>query len=126
MGAFGKLLLFGFLLWLTVFISSFVIFPLKSSNPPLFETLITIFLVLFTVIASHLYFSKSLLNVNKAIYTGITWMIVNIIIDLPLFSFGPMKKDIADYFTDIGLTYIIIPIITTGIAAVSIKSIKLK
>jgi len=126
MVAFGKLLLFGFLLWLTVFISSFIIFPLKASNPPFFETLISIFLVLFTVIASHLYFSKTLLSVKSALYAGITWMMVNIIIDLPLFSFGPMKKDIADYFTDIGLTYIIIPIITTGLAAVSVRSGKLK
>jgi len=126
MGAFGKLMLFGFLLWITVFISSFIIFPLRSSNPPFFETLISIFLVLFTVVASYVYFSNSLLSIKRALHAGITWMIVNIIIDLPLFSFGPMKKDLADYFTDIGLTYIIIPIITTGIAAVSIKSGKFK
>ena len=126
MGAFVKSLLFGVVLWITVFISSFFIFPLKASNPPFFETLISIFLVLFTVIVSSLYFSKTELNIKNALSAGITWMLVNIIIDLPLFSFGPMKKDLADYFTDIGLTYLIIPVITTGIAAVSLGSGKSK
>ena len=122
MGAFGKSLLYGFFLWLTVFISSFFIFPLKTSNPLFFETLISIFLVLFTVIAAYFYFSKTALSLKNGLAAGITWMIVNIIIDLPLFSFGPMKKDLAEYFTDIGLTYLIIPVITTGAAAIKIRS----
>jgi hypothetical protein len=114
----GKLLGFGVLLWASVFISSFIIFPLKLSNPPFFETLISIILCLFTVIASIIYFKDFVPGLKKGVSTGIIWMILNIVIDLPLFSFGPMKKPLTDYFTDIGLTYLIIPIITTGMALV--------
>ena len=116
MKAIGKLILYGVLLWITVFISSIIIFPLKENDPPFFETLIAVFLCLFTVIAAVLYFKDKAPTVKSAFTAGITWMAINIIIDLPLFSAGPMKKTLADYFTDIGLTYLIIPIITTGIA----------
>jgi hypothetical protein len=51
-------------------------------------------------------------------------MMVNILADLPLFSYGPMKKPFADYMTDIGLTYLIIPIITVGISLAANRSKK--
>jgi len=125
----GKLISFGFLLWITVFIASFIIFPLKETNPPFFETLVTIFLCLFTVLATVIYFKNSIPDVKKAITVGLIWMIINIVIDLPLFSFGPMKKSLYDYFTDIGFTYLIIPVITTGMAIViknALKNLNLK
>lgn len=124
MRALGKTILYGVLLWAVVFVSSFFIFPLKTINPPFFETLITISLCLFTIIVSVLYFSKTELSTNNSIKAGIIWMIVNIVIDLPLFSYGPMKKPFADYMTDIGLTYLIIPIITIGIALAAKKGAK--
>lgn len=120
----GKLLGFGVLLWASVFIFSFIIFPLKLSNPPFFETLISIILCLFTVIASIIYFKDFVPGLQKGVSTGIIWMIINIAIDLPLFSFGLMKKSFADYFTDIGLTYLIIPIITTGMVLVLKNALK--
>jgi len=120
----GRLIRFGFLLWAAVFLSSFIIFPIRLSNPPFFETLIAIFLCLLTVIASVIYFKDSVPDLKKGITTGVVWMIINIIIDLPLFSFGPMKKSLLDYFTDIGLTYLIIPIITTGMSMVLKNALK--
>lgn len=42
-------------------------------------------------------------------------MLINIAIDLCLFSWGPMKMNFGDYIQDIGFTYLIIPIITFGI-----------
>ena len=116
MKALSKSVLFGIVLWAVVFLSSVFIFPLKTYNPPFFETLISISLVLFTVIVSFIYFSKVESNIRNAVSAGIIWMLVNLIIDIPLFSSGPMKKPFADYMTDIGLTYLIIPIITFGIA----------
>lgn len=129
MQAMGKLIGFGFLLWLTVFIVSFIIFPLKETNPPFFETLVTIFLCLLVVLASVFYFRKSVPGVKKAMTVGFVWMIINIAIDLPLFLFGPMKKSLYDYFTDIGFTYLIIPVITTGMAVFlknALKNLNLK
>lgn len=124
MKALGKSILYGVLLWAVVFLSSVFIFPLRTSNPPFFETLISIFLCLFTVIVSAMYFAKTELNTKNAITAGLVWLVINMIIDLPLFSFGPMKRSFADYMTDIGLTYLIIPVITIGIAFTANRSKK--
>jgi hypothetical protein len=126
MKAFGTSVMFGILLWAVVFVSSIFIFPLKASNPPFFETLISIFLVLLTFAVAFFYFSKKEINIKTALAAGITWMIVNISIDLPMFSYGPMKKPFSDYMTDIGLTYLIIPIITVGTALISGKTKQIK
>lgn len=112
----GKIILFGFLLWLTVFAASFIIFPIKQSNPPFFETLISIILSASTVLYGYLYYRKEVITLKNCIITGLIWAAVNILIDLPLFSYGPMKKSLPDYFTDIGLTYLMIPIILSAFA----------
>jgi hypothetical protein len=106
-----KTILFGFLLWLTVFVTSVIIFPLKQSNPPFFETLIAIILSTLTILFGHLFFKSEVLTLKRCITVGLIWATVNIVVDLPLFSYGPMKKPLTDYMTDIGLTYLIIPII---------------
>lgn len=112
----GKKILFGFLLWLTVFAASFIIFPFKDSNPPLFETLISIILSAATVLYGYIYFKNDVITLKNCITTGIIWAAVNILIDLPLFSYGPMKKPLPDYFTDIGMTYLMIPVILSAFA----------
>ena len=45
---------------------------------------------------------------------GAAWLVINLVIDLPLFSAGPMATPLADYVKDIGLTYLIIPAVTIG------------
>jgi len=39
---------------------------------------------------------------------------MSVVIDLFMFMWGPMKKTFPDYMTDIGLTYLIYPIVTVG------------
>ena len=58
-----------------------------------------------------IYFNKKKPTLKESLSVGIIWLLVNIIIDLPIFSFGPMKRPFPEYMTDIGLTYFIIPII---------------
>jgi hypothetical protein len=118
---FVKSLIYGLLMWVALFVSAIFIFPLKTGNPALFETFMSILLCLFTTIASIKYFKKTELSFKNAIAVGFIWLAVNMIIDLPLFSFGPMKRTLPDYFSDIGLTYFIIPIITAGMAMAAKK-----
>jgi uncharacterized membrane protein YpjA len=112
----GKILLYGFLLWLTVFVGSFFIFPLKQTNPPFFETLISLILAGSTVLYGHIYFQKEKISLKSCLLVGLAWVIINLVIDLPLFSAGPMEKTFSDYMTDIGLTYLMIPIILSVFA----------
>ncbi len=111
-----KIILFGFLLWLTVFIASVAIYPVKQSNPTFFETLIAIILSTSTVLFGHVFFKSEKLILGKCIIVGLIWAIINIAFDLPLFLFGPMKRPLIDYMTDIGLTYVVIPIILSAFA----------
>jgi hypothetical protein len=51
---------------------------------------------------------------KTGVQVGFIWLIENILIDLPLFSYGPMAMTWNNYFQDIGFTYFIIPIVTIG------------
>ena len=55
------------------------------------------------------------LSCAKALVIGVAWLVINLVIDLPLFSAGPMAMPLADYVKDIGLTYLIIPVVTVGL-----------
>jgi hypothetical protein len=46
---------------------------------------------------------------------GAVWAVLSILFDLPLFMAGPMHMHIADYVQDIGVTYLMIPIITVAL-----------
>jgi len=112
----GKIILFGFLIWLSIFIGAMFIFKLHESDRVFFETLISVISTIIVVLFTVLYFKKTQTNfLKEGIRIGIIWMFVNLIIDIPMFSFGPMKVPLWDYFKDIGFMYISIPVITTTI-----------
>ncbi len=49
MAAKGKAVLYGFLIWLTAFVVAFLIFPLRESSRPLFESIMPVVVTLATV-----------------------------------------------------------------------------
>lgn len=110
-----KALIFGFLLWLVPFIISVIIFPLKTSLPALFESIMPVVIAICVVLFSILYFKKLEAGFFKeGVILGITWFVICIVLDLLLFMWGPMKMTFPYYMADIGLTYLIIPVITVG------------
>jgi len=110
-----KALLYGFLVWLIPFIVSFLIFPLKSSNRALWESIMPVVITISAVPFLILYFSKLQAHfLKEAVLLGIIWLAISLILDLLLFMEGPMKMSFADYMMDIGLTYLMIPTISIG------------
>ena len=110
-----KVALFGFLTWLVPFVVSFVIFPFRSSHRPLFESIMAVVVTVSAVLFAVLYFKKLTSGFLRAgVLIGTVWFIINIVIDLMLFMEGPMKMSFSDYMMDIGLTYLIIPVVTIG------------
>ena len=64
---------------------------------------------------ANLYFKKVEVHFLKEGFgVGLVWFAISIAIDLLMFMWGPMKMTFADYMMDIGLTYLMIPIITVG------------
>ncbi|MBI4548129.1 MAG: hypothetical protein HY707_09120 [Ignavibacteriae bacterium] len=115
MRSFKFVFLYGFLVWLIPFIVAVLIFPIRENDRPLFESIMPVVVTLSVVLFSHLYFKKvGTAFVREGTLLGVTWFLISVIIDLLLFSSGPMKMGFVDYFKDIGLTYVIIPSITIG------------
>ena len=107
---------FGILIWLIPFLISFVVFPLKDSNRPLFESIMPVVLTITVVTFSILFFKRVDKEFMKeGFIVGIVWFTISIVIDL--FMFIPessMHMSLVDYIMDIGLTYLIILVIPVG------------
>ena len=63
--------------WLIPFVISFLVFPLKKSNPPLFETLMTLVVLVMAGILFRLYFRVRTVSAHEAIFVGSLWLARN-------------------------------------------------
>ena len=107
--------LFGFLLWLIPFAVSVLIFPLRISQRSLFESIMPVVIAVWTVFFSIFYLLRIKSNfLKEGIFIGIVWLLMSIVLDLMIFIVGPLKMPLWDYATDIAVTYLMIPAITTG------------
>jgi uncharacterized membrane protein YbhN (UPF0104 family) len=115
MAAKGKAVIFGILVWLIAFIAALLIFPLRESARPLFESIMPVVVTVATVIFAVLYFRRvSKDHAREGILLGVLWFAINVVIDLPLMLTGPIGMSLGEYMADIGLTYLIIPAVTMG------------
>ena len=107
---------FGILIWLIPFLISFVVFPLKESNRPLFESIMPVVLTITVVTFSILFFKRVDKEFMKeGFIVGIVWFTISIVIDLLMFiPESSMHMSLVDYIMDIGLTYLIILVIPVG------------
>ncbi len=55
---------------------------------------------------------------REGLAVGMVWFAMCVLIDAPLMLFGgPMRMSIGAYLGDIGLTYVTIPLVTSGLGA---------
>ena len=106
---------FGFLVWLIPFAVAFAIFPIHGSDRILFESIMPVVGV-FSVVVFAVLYGRQVKGIvlEELVRLGVLWLAISIAIDLLMFSWGPMKMSLIDYFKDIGFTYLAIPIITAG------------
>lgn len=116
MNKYLKIIIFGFVVWLVPFIVSFFIYPLKTAGNPLFESIMPLTLTIMVVALAYLYLKTLETDfIKESVLIGVSWFVINIIIDLIMFSPpSPMQMTITNYMMDIGITYLIIPVITIG------------
>jgi hypothetical protein len=117
MAAIGRAVLFGFLVWLAAFVAAFLIFPLRESSRPLFESIMPVVLSSATAALAVVYFRGVTRDyLKEGIVLGCLWLAISLAIDAPLMLLGgPMKMTLAEYLADIGVTYLLIPAVTIGI-----------
>jgi hypothetical protein len=125
MKSFKKALLYGFLIWLTVFVVAFMIFPIRESNRPFFESIMPVAISIATVFFSYSYFKNVEDHfLKEGFLLGVLFMLVNWIIDaVVMLSPSPMQMSPQAYFHDIGFTYLMILPITIGFGLV-LKKLK--
>ena len=108
--------LLGLLSWLIPFGVSILAFPVKQANAALFETFMTLVVLLTAVALLPVYFRNRTVSVPEAVLTGALWFFVNLVFDYPMFAYGPMKMTAAQYYTQIGVDYAIYPAILIFVA----------
>ena len=115
-----KVVLFGFLLWMIPFAVSALIFPLRGLDRPLFESIMPVIIVIWTVFFSIIYLTSKNLSGKKghllieSAKIGLVWLVMSIVLDLMIFMQGPLKMSLWDYTTDVAVIYLMMPAITSG------------
>ena len=111
-----KALIFGFLTWLVPFLISVCIFPIRQSNRPLFESIMGTVVAMCAASLLNFYFRRVQRRYGwEGALLGILWCGMCILLDLPLFLFGPMKMPMAAYMSEIGFGYLMIPAVSVPI-----------
>ncbi len=117
MTSIGKALFFGFLVWLVPFAVAFAIFPIHETS--LFESIRPVAIAIIVVPLGVVYLRRVRRRyLREGLRLGLLWFVMCVAIDAPLMLLGgPMNMTVPDYLADIGVTYLMIPVITIGIAA---------
>jgi len=105
-----RAVLIGLLSWLIPFLAGFALFPLKKANGPLFTTLMYLVVLATAGLLLSWYFRKCAVTVREAGLVGLVWLAINLVMDYPMFAFGPMKMTPLAYYSEIGLTYLTFPV----------------
>lgn len=117
MSSWGKAIRYGLLVWLIPFVVAFCAFPLKQNWRSLFESIMPLTLTLSVVWCGLMYFRRAQNHsIGEALRLGLLWYALCVAIDLPLMLNPPINYTLIEYAADIGLTYVMIPVITVGLA----------
>ena len=111
-----KAVLFGFLVWLIPFIVGFMAWPVHGQ--PVFETILALAVTGSGLVFAALYFrSIERITRTEGVRLGVLWFAISLLIDLIMFmpAASPMHMRFAAYMLDIGMTYLIYPMITIAI-----------
>jgi uncharacterized membrane protein YpjA len=98
------------------FVISFVLFPLKKDNAPLFGNLMSLIVLLTGAALLNRYFRSRPVSVHEAVRVGTLWLAINLLLDYPMFAYGPMQMTAWGYYSEIGLGYLAFPIFALGAA----------
>ena len=118
----GKVVVFGFLVWLIPMAVGFMTFTVHETNKALFDSIMAVTLAATSSLVALYWFGKE--GPQQSVVVGIVWMFISIIIDAPFFLVGgPMLMTVDVYISDIAVSYVMIPVICFAVAA-AIKRVR--
>ncbi|MCK9393806.1 MAG: hypothetical protein WCX30_03550 [Candidatus Paceibacterota bacterium] len=117
-----KIIWFGFLTWLIPFIVSFF-FVDNTGNYLIPETFFKTIMIVTGGLVGTFLMAKYFIKIKgdylkEGVIIGLSWLAINLCIDLIFVGSGFFKMSFLNYLTDIGLRYLIIPIYSIGIGYV--------
>lgn len=113
----GRILLYGFILWAVVFSVSIGLHAWRVTQQPLFDSAIPVVLALATTLLMTAYLLSVESNfLRHGVATGITWLLVCVLLDALLLLPSPIRISVDEYIEEVALTYSMIPILTLGLA----------
>lgn len=122
MRKYGVVFGWGFLVWLVPFVFAVALQPVKENHRLLFESIMPVVVCVTATVAAYSHLRGRPDALKAGIRAGVIWMLVSIVIDLMMFSGGPKKMPIGEYFADIGITYLIIPVVCVGMGMMGWRS----
>jgi len=125
MNKYLKIFLFGAVIWVVPFVASFLIFDVETKNfiidEMFYKSIMIVGSSLIGVILLVNYFKVIDKNyVREGIVVGLSWFIINILLDV-IFLLPMAQMDFGIYFQQIGMRYLIMPIISTGMGYIARK-----
>jgi hypothetical protein len=118
MVSFRKAALLGLAVWAVPFVVAWTIYPIHESWRALFESIMPVVIAATVVFLGLVYFRTVTRGcLREGALLGAVWFAISFVIDLFMFSGGPMRMGFMEYVGDVGLTYLMIPLITTGLGA---------
>lgn len=111
-----RIIIYGAGVWAIPFLAGSVLFGLQGTYPGLFKSLMAVSVCLAAVLFGYRWLKHAdATGFGPALSVGLMWLFICLLIDLPIFVFG-LKMPITSYFTDIGPTYLIVPVTLLGLA----------
>lgn len=119
MNKFLKIIFFGILAWLIPFLISILFVDMEGNfiiPQTFFKSIMIVVGSLVAVMLAVKYY-KNIKNdfLQEGIILGIIWFIISIALDLVMVFSNFFQMTVLEYFTDIGLRYLCIPIFTIGL-----------
>lgn len=107
---------YGILVWLIPFAVAFAAVGFKESWRSLFESIMAVTVAAVVVLLALWYFRRvAQPTAREGVLLGLIWLAISVLIDLPLMLSPPINYSPQEYVADIGVTYLMMPVITAGI-----------
>jgi hypothetical protein len=116
-----RVTLLGLVSWLVPFLLSFLFFDQAGQlviPQPLFKSLMVVVFGAMGTAMLAVAFRRITPSCGSGLMLGCYWLVINLVLDL-LVLLPLAKMPITLYFYDIGLRYVLIPVISTGMGIVS-------
>jgi len=108
-----RVLLYGLGVWIGLVVVSLVLLPFEDANNALYESVKSSALVAIALGFTIRYMRKATeTSLGEGVLVGLVWAVMAVALDLVLYLLGAFTIGIAEYFSDVASSYLIIPIVT--------------